>query len=118
MLGSKFPVVSIRDGAPSALRSIKSNLDFLDNFEHIVICFDNDEAGRLASNKVAEILPPKKVRIVSLALKDANEYLINGAGKDFINEWWSAKPYTPEGIVEGSSLWELITEEEIGRAHV
>ena len=112
MLGSKFPVVSIRDGAPSALRSIKSNLDFLDNFEHIVICFDNDEAGRLASNKVAEILPPKKVRIVSLALKDANEYLIKGAGKDFIDKWWSAKPYTPEGIVEGSSLWELITEED------
>lgn len=112
LLGSKYPVVSIRDGASSAVKSIKENLDYLDNFEHIVICFDNDEAGKKAANKISELLPPKKVLIVNLTLKDANEYLIKGVGKEFINEWWSAKPYTPEGIIEGSTLWELITTED------
>lgn len=112
MLGSKYPSVSIRDGAGSAVKGVKDNLAYLDNFDHIIICFDNDDAGREASQRVAELLPPKKVRIVLLSKKDANEYLLEGASQLFLSEWWSARPYVPEGIIEGSTLWEIITEED------
>jgi len=59
MLGSKYPVVSVRNGAGNAAQDVKANYEWLDSFENIVICFDNDEAGRNAANQVAEILGTK-----------------------------------------------------------
>ncbi len=59
MLGSKYPVVSVRNGAGNAVQDIKANYEWLDSFENIVICFDNDDAGRGAANAVAEVLGTK-----------------------------------------------------------
>ncbi len=42
MLGSKYPVVSVRNGAGNAVQDVKANYEWLDSFENIVICFDND----------------------------------------------------------------------------
>ncbi len=56
LLGSKWPVVSIRNGAAAAAKDITDNYDFLTSFNEIVICFDNDDAGRTASARVAEML--------------------------------------------------------------
>jgi len=50
MLGSKYPVVSVRNGAGNAAQDIKANYEWLDSFENIVICFDNDEAGRASQD--------------------------------------------------------------------
>jgi twinkle protein len=49
MLGSKWPVVSIRDGAASALKNCKNSYNFLNSYENIVICFDSDEQGKKAA---------------------------------------------------------------------
>jgi len=59
MLGSKYPVVSVRNGAGNAAQDIKNNYEWLDTFENVVICFDNDDAGRVAATQVAEILGTK-----------------------------------------------------------
>ena len=107
-IGSQ-PVVSIRDGCPSALRSIKQAYDYLNSFETIYLCFDNDVPGIRASKEVAQLLPPEKVKVISLPLhKDANEYLINNQSKQFINSWFSAVTYMPDGIINGSSLEDLV----------
>ena len=103
------PVVSIRDGCPSALRSIKQGYEWLNSFETIYLCFDNDEPGKKATKEVAQLLPPEKVKVISLPLhKDANEYLINNQSKQFINSWFSASTYMPDGIINGSSLEDLV----------
>jgi twinkle protein len=44
-----FPAVSIRSGANSAVKDIKASLEYLETFDNVVICFDNDEAGRKAA---------------------------------------------------------------------
>ena len=99
MLGSKWPVVSIRDGAASALKNCKNSYNFLNSYENIVICFDSDEHGKKASQQVAELFEPNKCKIVHMDLKDASDYLKAGKREDFSRAWWAARTYTPAGII-------------------
>ena len=111
MQGSKYPVVSIKDGA-SAIRNVKENYEYLDSFDNIIICFDGDEAGRRGAQKVAEILPPKKVKIMKMPpdLKDANEFLKAGKVDEFNRLFWNAEDYKPKDIVCVSELWDRLQE--------
>jgi len=109
MLGSKWSVVSIRNGAASAAKDVADSYDYLMSFDNIVICFDNDEAGKKASIKAAEMLSPK-AKIMPMRFKDANEYLLEGKHKVFVEDWWQAKTYTPEGIISGKNMWEVINK--------
>jgi len=104
MLGSKWPVVSIRSGAQSAERDIKNSLEFLESFDNVIICFDSDKAGREASKRAARLLKPSKAKIMSLpeGFKDANEMLIKHQQAGFVKYWWEAKTYTPSGVVNVS----------------
>ncbi len=87
LTGSKWPVVSIKNGAQSATKDIKKNLQFFDNFENIIICFDNDKPGRDAAKSVAGLFPPNKARIMNLpqGYKDANDMLMENKHKEFVD---------------------------------
>ena len=105
-----FPVVSIANGAQSAAKECKKHYEFLDNFEKIVICFDNDDVGRKAAKEVAEIFSPGKCAILTTDLKDANTYLMENKSNQFMREFWdNQRVYTPEGIVCLSDLWETLS---------
>ena len=86
MLGSKYPVVSIKNGVASALKDIKHSYNWLDKFDNIVINFDNDSVGREASQKVAELFQPGKVKIVKLSesYKDANDLLRSKKYEEYV----------------------------------
>ena len=106
MLGSKFPVVSVSKGAAGAVKDFKSNLEWLEGFENVVICFDNDAAGREAAEKCAQILSPNKARIVTLSeYKDASDYLKHNKVRNFTADWWEAKAYRMTGIVTLQDAW-------------
>ena len=109
LLGSKWPVVSIKTGAASVTKDIGKSYDFLMSFDTVVICFDNDDAGRKAAKKAAEMLSPK-AKIMPMQYKDANEYLENKATQTFVSDWWSAKTYTPDGIIAGVEMWDTVME--------
>jgi twinkle protein len=104
MMGSKWASVSIKNGVQSAVRDCKQNFEYLDSFENIIICFDNDNIGKATANKVAEIFSPNKCKIVNMELKDANEYLRAGQRQKFVQCWWNAKSHTPEGILRVSDI--------------
>ena len=99
MFGSKWPAVSVNNGA-NCVDNIKANIEWLDSFETVVICFDNDEAGRAAAKQIAPILGPNKCKILTLAKhKDCSDYLSNGDSKAFYDEWWNdAKDFTVSGV--------------------
>lgn len=120
MSGGKSAVVSVKGGAESALKEVKSQYQYLDSFENIIICFDGDTAGVKAAKKVAEILPPKKVKIVKLTkeMKDANEFLKAGKSADFNNLWWKAEEYRPDDIVNYSDLWERVKDFSKSRTYL
>jgi twinkle protein len=105
MLGSKYPVVSIRNGATSALKDVKQSYEWLDSFDQIVICFDSDEAGKRAASQVAELFGNKARVFKHLdGMKDACDYLQNKKMKEFSDKWWAAEQHVPDGIICGSTL--------------
>ena len=55
LLGSKWAVVSIKRGAQGAVKDIKESLEFFEEFENVIIAFDNDKAGQEASDKDARL---------------------------------------------------------------
>ena len=111
MMGSKWPCLSLKNGAASAASNCKQSFEYLNQFDNVVLCFDNDKAGRQAANDVAAIFEPNKCKIMSLDLKDANEYLKIGKSEDFMKTWWAAKPFTPAGIINLNDLGDSLYEE-------
>jgi twinkle protein len=113
LTGSKWPTVSIRNGASAAVKDCKAQYEYLDSFETIVICFDGDEPGQKASKEVAELFG-NKVKIVKhlKECKDACDYLSNGRGSEYVNQWWRAESYVPDGIVQASTLWDSVSTPE------
>jgi twinkle protein len=109
MSGSKYPVVSLRNGAQAALKDCQAQYEWIDSFENIVLCFDDDEPGRKASQAVAELFGGKvKLMKHKKGYKDACDYLSNGDSKEFIDAFWSAEGYVPDGIINAGVLLEDI----------
>jgi twinkle protein len=105
-----WPMVSLPSGAAAAKKSIQRALQWLQGYEEIVLFFDNDEAGRKASEEAAGVLPPGKTKIARLEeYKDASDALQVNDTEAIRRAIWDAKPYRPDGIVDGKSLLELVT---------
>ena len=69
--------------------------------------FDNDEAGRKAATE-AQASSTGKVKIARLeAFKDASDALQANAAEDIKRAIWDAKPYRPDGIIDGKTLLEV-----------
>ena len=111
--GNKWPVVSLPNGAQSAPKVIADNIEYLSNFDEVILMFDMDKPGRDAIEKCAPLLPPGRCKIATLPLKDANECLLNGKTQAIIEAIWQATVYRPDGIVSGDSLFEKCVEEEV-----
>jgi twinkle protein len=107
--GSIVPVLSIKSGASGAERDFKTNLELLEKFERVFICFDSDDPGKVAADRVAKLLSPGKAYIVSLERKDACEYTKHNLSTEFLAHLKSATVYTPSGICNAGenfdSLW-------------
>lgn len=115
LTGSRYPCVSVR-GASSAKDDCARVLDYLSTFEKVIINFDNDEAGQMAAVQVASLFELGKACILKLKEhKDANEYLMAGKSKQYIDEWFTAKrnPFMPDGIKLGKNMWgEIINHKD------
>lgn len=98
------PVVSLPNGAQAAVRALKKDLEWLEQFDEIVLMFDNDEPGVKAANDAAAILPPGKAKVVELPLKDANDMLQAQMAKELSTAIFNARAYRPDGIVSGAEL--------------
>ena len=89
LLGSKWPVVSVKSGAAGAARDVKNSLEFLEKFDCVVINFDNDKAGREGAKAVARLLTPSKAKILTMPddFKDANEMLRAKRVQTYVDAW-------------------------------
>jgi twinkle protein len=101
LMGSKWPVVSIKSGAQGGIGDVKSSLEYLESFDSVVINFDNDKYGKEAAQAVAKLLTPKKAKIMTLPVdyKDANDMLRQGRHAAYVSAFWDAKIYTPSGVL-------------------
>lgn len=106
--GNKYPVVSLPNGAQSAVKVISENMEYLSLFEEILLSFDMDEPGQKAAREVASLLTDRCVKIIELPLKDANEMLVADRIEEMITAFWNAKPFRPEGLVSVQELKERV----------
>lgn len=122
LMGSRWPVVSVKNGAAGAAKDVANAFEYLNSFGTIVICFDKDEPktnpvtgavhypGQEAAVTVAGMFAIGKVKILTLAeAKDPNDYLVKGLREQFNKEWWSAPGYTPTGLKRGSTMWDEVS---------
>jgi twinkle protein len=111
MMG-KYPVVSVKS-ASFARKDIADNFEYLNSFDQIVICFDNDAPGQKAAQEAAGSFPLGKVRMLVLKeAKDANDYLVKGWAERFRDEWWKAPTYSPVGLKNAKDMWDDFIKED------
>lgn len=111
MTGSKFACVSVKNGASGAVKDCRKAFEWLDSFDSIVVCFDSDEPGQKAALEVAELFGGKaKLFKHNEGYKDACDYLKANKSADFVRLWWASEQYVPDGIITGSSLYDLVMQ--------
>lgn len=111
-------VVSLPHGAKSAASALgtEHTRKWLDMFDEIVLVFDQDEAGQVATEQVCSFLPPEKTKVAHFSEKDPNDMLQKGKASEL--KWaclTHAKPYRPEGITTSRTLLtDALTSSERG----
>jgi archaellum biogenesis ATPase FlaH len=112
--GSDFdptPVVSSAIGESGSFKQLQLQYNWLNMAQRVIVCYDNDDAGREAVKKLVDVIPKGKMFVMQLSLKDANEYLVKGKEKQFLRAFFDAPAYSPDGIVGSGSLSKKIREE-------
>tara|TARA_R100001126_G_scaffold74066_1_gene43458 strand:+ start:5181 stop:6752 length:1572 start_codon:yes stop_codon:yes gene_type:complete len=106
-----WPMVSLPHGAASAKKDVQKQIPFLQGYQEIVLFFDKDDQGRKATEQVAAVLPQGTVKIAHLEdpYKDASDALQDNNPDAIRRAIWDAKPYRPDGIVDGKSLLNAVT---------
>jgi twinkle protein len=112
VMDNKWPVVSLPSGCTSAKKALGKSIEWLSKYEYVVLMFDMDEVGQKAAKDCASVLPPNKCKIATLPLKDANEMLQAGRVKELVDAVWEAKTFRPDGIVAGTDVWDIVTEDD------
>ena len=96
--GYLSPVVSLPSASPSkAIWEICK--PYLDSFARIVLSVDNDKAGDEIADKICKMFPAKVFRVAHNKFKDANDFLVGGASKEFMNAWFNAAKYVPDNVL-------------------
>lgn len=111
-------VVSSTVGETAAFKQVQTNFEFFSQFKKVIVCMDNDEAGREAAEKLSEVLPQGKVFIMTMRRKDPNSYIWDKEKEEpvnfvneFISDFWAMKPYTPAGVKSAAEAFREIKDE-------
>lgn len=108
-------VVSVPNGAQSAAKFVKSHLQWVEEFEKVYICFDGDEAGKLATEETMNLIKIGKAYRVVLRRKDANEYLLENDAERFKKDVFDARPLVFDGVVGKDTLYDWVFNTLSGR---
>lgn len=102
------PCVSAVVGETASFKQLKNHYEWLNRFEQIIVCYDNDKAGQEAVKKLVEVIPKGKMYVMSLEMKDCNEMLTAGKDRQFLSAFLKARPYTPDGIVSSADVMDNV----------
>jgi len=106
VFGNKYSVVSVPHGASQARKYLAKDLRWLLNFESVVLCFDEDDAGRKAIEDCKDLFEPGTLKIARLPLKDPCEMLKAHRTDELYRAIWDAQSYTPACLLTGGELAE------------
>ena len=110
--GRYYPVVSIPSA--SGTQALLANRTWLQQFESVVLMFDQDEAGQKAIDHAAKIVGPGKCKVAVLPCKDPNATLLEHGHQAIMQAIWNAQTWNPAGILTGESIWDaFIARQEV-----
>lgn len=97
ILGKTYPVVSL-PSASIGEKFVKKNYKYLSTFQEIVYAGELDDAGKKAAELLYAAFPKNFYYVPMSQHKDANEFLMAGAGDTL--KWAAIKPqrYTPDNF--------------------
>jgi len=99
-------VVSLSNGSASASKDISENFDFVQTYDEIILCFDQDDPGQAAVDDVCPLLAGK-VYIAKFSEKDANDMVLKGKSHEL---YWDvmkhARAYMPDNIINYGECWD------------
>lgn len=104
--GKTYRVCSLPNGAN--LSAFKAQLEWLETFEKVILCFDQDEKGQKAAQEACALLSLGKGRVMNFSEKDANDMLLKNKAAEFYEALTSSQPSKPDGIVSGTETWEML----------
>lgn len=110
-------IVGVHVGEGTLAKVCAAQYEWLDTFEEIIICMDSDEAGDNAMTAALKVLPEGKVKIMKTSMKDANAMLLAGKQKQFISNFYDAKPLVPDEVKTSKQADDEI-EIELGRPKI
>lgn len=101
-----IPALSVNAGAGNH-QWIDNDWERLERFSEILLCYDNDEAGRKGAREAANRLGNERCRVVIFGeSKDANEYLTGGAKpEDFKRCCAAARGFDPDELRSIADFW-------------
>lgn len=109
--GVQYPVVSLPKGSGSAKRVIEDNLEWLLGWKHIILAFDNDDAGKRATEQVVSILEPGSFKVIEWPVKDANDTMLERGKEAVTKAIWSAKEIIPKKVVTVENIIDRVLEQ-------
>lgn len=109
---NKFVVASIPDGAASARKSCKEQLQWILGFKRVVIFMDTDEPGRKAAADLADLIGPTAAVAAGFPYKDANEAWAADDFNSIIEAINNARRQRPDAIVHAPDLLGKILKPE------
>jgi len=119
----RYPCTSVRSSA-TAVADLTADYDYVNSFEKIYLCFDNDTAGKKALEAVLKqgLFEPSKVYIVKITkngYKDCNDFLQRGEADEFKKIWWnSRRASAAEGILSSFEEFESLLDDEVKKPSI
>lgn len=106
-------VVSPTIGETGCAKQLALQYEWFALHDKVIIGFDQDEAGKNATEKIISILPKGKVFIANWSLKDPNEMLLKGKEKQFISDFYNAKAYVPAGVLPSTEIFQKMLNQSV-----
>jgi twinkle protein len=102
-----YAAVSTQNGHKSIVQTVSDNLQWINNFERVVFCVDQEEEDLFQAEEACKILSPGKGFIAKFDENDASDMCAKCKAYEFYKAVWDAEGYKPEGIIAGADTWEL-----------
>ncbi len=109
----KWPTVSVPNGAQSAKNIFKKNIEWLEKFDQVVICFDQDDEGQKLLKIVPSFYPQEKYLLSLFPLRMPMQCSCREELTNLLRPFGEAQPWRPDGIVGVEEVWENYLRTEV-----
>ena len=108
------PCVSVTCGDGSIIKQFKSNFNYINSFDKVILAFDNDENGQRYLDQAARLLSPGKAFIAKFPrdVKDASDLLKAGRSAELKQIFWKAEPFSRVDVLHLEQMWSDFESED------